>query len=165
MVENGARNTCTPNRITKIPILHIKILAKKHQNNATAMSILFGHPTGNPNSHNAALAYLEAGVLDFLCVPWMPSTATIRVLSLLQPLRPLAQRLARRQFGPLSQVPKVQGRVGEICRLLTRASGLGHYLPFDQANRWLMRTMAHECRRSTVTAVHSYEDCSLWQFI
>ena len=25
--------------------------------------------------------------------------------------------------------------------------------------------MARECRRSTVTAVHAYEDCSLWQFI
>jgi glycosyltransferase involved in cell wall biosynthesis len=28
-----------------------------------------------------------------------------------------------------------------------------------------MRTMARECYRSTVTAVHSYEDCSLWPFI
>ena len=129
------------------------------------MSILFGHPTGSPFSHNAALAHLEAGVLECLCVPWMPSTATIRVLSLLHPLRPLAQRFARRQFGPLSQVAKVQGRVGEACRLLTRAFGLGDYLPVDQANRWLMRTMVRECRRPTVTAVHAYEDCSLWQFM
>src|SRR2546430_15739876 len=35
----------------------------------------------------------------------------------------------------------------------------------DQANRLLMRTMARECHRSTVTATHAYEDCSLWQFI
>jgi glycosyltransferase involved in cell wall biosynthesis len=34
----------------------------------------------------------------------------------------------------------------------------------DQGNRWLMRTMARECHRSPVTAVHAYEDCSLWQF-
>jgi hypothetical protein len=27
-----------------------------------------------------------------------------------------------------------------------------------------MRAMARECRRPTVTAVHSCEDCSLWQF-
>lgn len=27
-----------------------------------------------------------------------------------------------------------------------------------------MRTMARECHRSTVTAVHAYEDCSLWPF-
>jgi glycosyltransferase involved in cell wall biosynthesis len=127
------------------------------------MSILFGHPTGNPNSHNAALAHLEAGLLECLCVPWMPSTATIRALSLIQPLRPLAQRLARRQFAPLSQVPKVQGRVGEACRLLMRASGVGG--DDDEGNRWLMRTMARECHRSTVTAVHAYEDCSLWQFM
>jgi glycosyltransferase involved in cell wall biosynthesis len=127
------------------------------------MSILFGHPTGSPFAHNAALAHLEAGVLECFCVPWMPSTATIRALSLVQPLRPLAQRFARRQFAPLSQVPKVQGRVGEACRLLMRASGLGG--DPDQGNRWLMRTMAHECRRSMVRAVHAYEDCSLWQFM
>ena len=28
-----------------------------------------------------------------------------------------------------------------------------------------MRTMARECHRSTVTAVHAYEDCSFWPFI
>jgi hypothetical protein len=33
-----------------------------------------------------------------------------------------------------------------------------------EANDWLMRTMRRECRRATVTAVHAYEDCSLWQF-
>src|SRR5262249_46157463 len=82
-----------------------------------------------------------------------------------QPLRPLAQRLARRQFEPLSQVPMVQGRVREACRLLIAASGLGGNRLSDEGNRWLMRVMAHECRRSTVRAVHAYEDCSLWQFM
>jgi starch synthase len=127
------------------------------------MSILFGHPTGSPFSHNAALAHLEAGVLECFCVPWMPSTATIRALSLVQPLRPLAQRLSRRHFAPLSQVPMVQGRLGEARRLLRRAWGSGS--DDDEGNRWLMRTMAHECRRSKVRAVHAYEDCSLWQFM
>src|SRR4029450_13820381 len=47
---------------------------------------------------------------------------------------------------------------------LTRASGLNHYHA-DHASRWLMRTMARECHRSAVTAVHAYEDCSLWQFM
>src|ERR1700730_777471 len=129
------------------------------------MSILFGHPTGNPNSHNAALAHLEAGLLECFCVPWMPSTATIRALSLVQPLRPLAQRLSRRHFAPLSQVPMVQGRLSEARRLLSRAWGMGGDDDYDEGNRWLMRTMAHECRRSTVRAVHAYEDCSLWQFM
>jgi glycosyltransferase involved in cell wall biosynthesis len=127
------------------------------------MSILFGHPIGTPFSYNAALAHLEAGLLECFCVPWLPSTATIRVLNHIQPLRPLTQRFARRQFAPLSHVPKVQGRVGEVWRLLMRASGVGY--PIGQANRWLMRTMARECHRSTVTAVHAYEDCSLWQFM
>jgi glycosyltransferase involved in cell wall biosynthesis len=35
----------------------------------------------------------------------------------------------------------------------------------DESNQWLMRTMARECRRSSVRAVHAYEDCSLWQFM
>jgi glycosyltransferase involved in cell wall biosynthesis len=127
------------------------------------MSILFGHPTGNPNSHNAAVAYLEAGVLECFCVAWMPSAVTIDILKSFRPLRPSAQRLERRQFPRLSRVPKVQGRAGEIYRLLMRSLVLDGYS--DQANRWLMRTMARECNRSRVTAVHAYEDCSIWSFI
>jgi glycosyltransferase involved in cell wall biosynthesis len=96
------------------------------------MSILVGHPSGNPNSHNAALAYLEAGLLECFCVPWIPSATTIEMLTIemlksIRPLRPLAQRLERRQFPPLAH--------------------------------------ARECRRSAVTAVHAYEDCSLTQFV
>jgi glycosyltransferase involved in cell wall biosynthesis len=34
-----------------------------------------------------------------------------------------------------------------------------------EANYWLMRTMSRECRRSAVTAVHAYEDCSILQFM
>ena len=128
------------------------------------MSILFGHPTGNPNSYNAALAYLEVGLLECFCVTWMPSTTTIGTLKYFRPLRSQVERLERRLFSSLSHAPKIQGRAGEIYRLLMRASGLSDY-PSDQASRWLMRTMARECHRSTVTAVHAYEDCSLWQFI
>src|SRR5262249_273551 len=128
------------------------------------MSILFGHPTGNPNSYNAAMAYLEVGLLECFCVTWMPSNTTIGALKHFRPLRPQVERLERRLFSPLSHAPKVQGRVKEVCRLLIRASGLSDY-PADQASRWLMRTMARECHRSRVTAVHAYEDCSLWQFM
>jgi glycosyltransferase involved in cell wall biosynthesis len=128
------------------------------------MSMLFGHPAGNPNSHNAAMAYVEAGVLECFCVPWMPSAKTIDILKAVQPLRSLAQRLERRQFPPLSHVPKVQDRVKEVYRLLMRALELSSYSP-EHANRWLMRTMARECHRPTVTAIHAYEDCSLWPFI
>jgi starch synthase len=129
------------------------------------VSVLFGHPSGNPNSHNAAVAYAEAGILERFCVAWMPSVKTTGTLKSFRSLRPLAQRLERRQFPPLAHVPKVQGRAGEVCRLLTRALGWGDSRPAYQANRWLMRTMARECRRPTVTAVHAYEDCSLWQFM
>src|SRR5262249_39315347 len=79
--------------------------------------------------------------------------------------RSLAQRLERRQFAPLAHVPKVQGRAMEGCRLATRALGLAGYRPLYQANRWLMRTMARECRRPRVTALYAYEDCSLWQIM
>jgi starch synthase len=110
------------------------------------------------------MAHLEAGVLECFCVAWMPSAKTIDMLKSFQSLRPSAERLQRRRFPPLSHVPKVQGRVREIYRLTMRALSLGGY-PSDQANRWLMRTMARECHRTTVSAVHAYEDCSLWSFI
>ena len=79
MAENAAGNGGIPNRIIKLLMpQEFEIL----RNDGTVMSILFGHPTGNPNSHNAALAHLEAGVLECFCVPWMPSTTTIDMLSL-----------------------------------------------------------------------------------
>jgi starch synthase len=128
------------------------------------VSILFGHPTGNPNSHHAALAHFEAGRLEAFCVPWMPSQFSIRLLDRFGALRPLAQRLSRRRFLPLDIAPKIQGRIGEFRRLLVRAIGWGDERLSYQANDWLMQTMRRECRRAKVSAVHSYEDCSLWQF-
>jgi len=128
------------------------------------MSVLFGHPTGSPFSHNAALAHLEAGHLEGICVPWMPTATTLRVLEQIKPLRSMTERLSRRHFPPLAKAPKVQGRPAELRRLLMRASGWGGDRLSNEANDWLMRTMTRECRRPGVTAVHAYEDCSLWQF-
>ena len=128
------------------------------------MNILFGHPSGGPFSHQAALAHFEAGRLEAFCVPWMPSALTLRLLERVAPLRPMVQRLARRHFAPLTAAPKVQGRIGELRRLAMRALGRGDESLSYEANDWLMRTMGKECGRPAVTAVHSYEDCSLWQF-
>jgi glycosyltransferase involved in cell wall biosynthesis len=119
------------------------------------MKILFGHPTGNPNSHQAALAHYQAGQLAAFCVPWMPSAMTLKILSSMPKLRGLAQRLARRRFGPLDPAPKIQGRSGELRRLLLRARGRANEGLSYEANDWLMCTMARECRRA---------DVSLWQF-
>jgi glycosyltransferase involved in cell wall biosynthesis len=126
--------------------------------------ILFGHPTGNPNSHYAALAHFEAGQLEAFCVPWMPSAATLKLISLLPYLGANAARLARRRFEPLTLAPKIQGRLGEWGRLWQRQRGIDEERLAYKANDWLMRTMARECRREDVSAVHAYEDCSLWQF-
>ena len=128
------------------------------------MSVLFGHPAGSPFAHHAALAHFEAGRLEAFCVPWMPSALTLRVLEGALPQRSMAQRLSRRRFAPLDAAPKVQGRAGEIRRLIIRATGHGNEALAYEANDWLMRTMARECRRPAVTAVHAYEDCSLLQF-
>jgi glycosyltransferase involved in cell wall biosynthesis len=128
------------------------------------MSILFGHPAGNPNSFNAALAHFEAGRLEAFCVPWMPSEFTLDTLRRVPALRSMTDRLARRRFDPLARASKVQGRLGEIGRLIRRAFGWGNEGLSYQANDWLMRTMRRECARPTVAAVHAYEDCSLWQF-
>jgi alpha-maltose-1-phosphate synthase len=43
-------------------------------------------------------------------------------------------------------------------------AGADHERLAYEGNDWLMRTMARECHRPSVTAVHSYEDCSLWAF-
>ncbi len=128
------------------------------------MSILFGHPSGNPNSHHAALAHFESGRLEAFCVPWMPSARALDFLQSFAPLGSMARRLARRRFAALEDAPKVQGRAGEWGRLLRRAFGLGDERLSYEANDWLMRTMRRECGRPALTAVHSYEDCSLLQF-
>lgn len=128
------------------------------------MSVLFGHPSGNPNSYHAALAHFEAGRLDAFCVPWMPSSLTLQLLESVGPLRLMAQRLGRRGFAALKDAPKIQGRLGEFRRLFTRGFGRGGEGLSYEANDWLMRTMSRECRRASVRAVHAYEDCSLWQF-
>ena len=128
------------------------------------MTILFGHPAGNPNSHHAALAHFETGRLEAFCVPWMPSLLTLRLLEHIDSLRPVAGRLSRRNFSSLAGAVTVQGRAGEFRRLLIRAFGGGDERLSYEANDWLMCTMARECQRPAVTAVHAYEDCSLRQF-
>ncbi len=94
----------------------------------------------------------------------MPSLITLKILSTAPRLRHLSQRLSRRRFAPLVDAPKVQGRLGELRRLLIRSNGKGDEGLSYEANDWLMRTMSRECHRKSVTAVHSYEDCSLLQF-
>jgi glycosyltransferase involved in cell wall biosynthesis len=89
---------------------------------------------------------------------------TLRILQRMGPLRAAAQRLGRRRLPALAGVPKVQGRIGEARRLALRAVGLADDGLPKKANEWLMRTMSRECRRFSVSAIHSYEDCSLWQF-
>jgi alpha-maltose-1-phosphate synthase len=129
------------------------------------VSVLFGHPTGNPNSQHAALAHFHAQQLEAFCIPWIPSGLTVQLLERTGPLRPMASRFGRRLFLPLAGAPTIQGRLGEIRRLLKRALGRGDEGLSYQANDWLMRTMTRECRRPSVTAVHAYEDCALWQFV
>ena len=128
------------------------------------MTILLGHPSGGPFSHNAALAHFESHRLEAFCVAWMPSLMTLQLLEFVLPLRPMAQRFGRRRFPALAAAPKIQGRLGEMRRLFTRAVGRGDETLAYQANDWLMQTMRRECRRLSVRAVHAYEDCSLWQF-
>ena len=128
------------------------------------MTILLGHPSGGPFSHNAALAHFESHRLEAFCVAWMPSLMTLQLLEFVPFLRPMAQRFGRRRFPALAAAPKIQGRLGEMRRLFTRAVGRGDETLAYQANDWLMQTMRRECRRLSVRAVHAYEDCSLWQF-
>jgi glycosyltransferase involved in cell wall biosynthesis len=130
------------------------------------MSVLFGHPSGNPNSHHAALAHFEAGRLEAFCVPWMPTPSQLRYLRKIPSLRDWVFRLERRCFQPLLNAPRIEGRGGEWLRLFRRVitpQAVHEKLSY-MANDWLMRAMVRECLRPNVTAIHSYEDCSLWQF-
>jgi len=132
------------------------------------MSVLFGHPTGNPNSLHAALSHFESGRLEAFCVSWLPTEREIAFLKRLPGIEKLTTRLERRCFRPLADAPKIQGRLGEWGRMTKRVLLDGRIsseaLAYE-ANDWLMKTMACVCRRwPTVTAVHSYEDCSLLQF-
>ena len=126
--------------------------------------ILLGHPTGNPISHEAALAYADAGCLEAFCTPWFPEVWQLTMLRAMPGIRRESERLARRRFEPIAGARKVQGRPAEFLRMAQRLCRLGNEGLSYQANDWLMRTMARECRRSSVTQVQSYEDCSLWQF-
>jgi glycosyltransferase involved in cell wall biosynthesis len=76
--------------------------------------------------------------------------------------------LERRCFPPLLAAPRIEGRWGEWARLARRAI-FGQLISAEslayEANDWLMRVMERECSRESVTAVHSYEDCSLLQFV
>lgn len=126
--------------------------------------ILLGHPTGNPNSHHAALAHYERARLEAFCVPWFPSEAELFILSLVPWAKAEVARLKRRRFEPLADAPKIQGRLAEWRRMAVRLAGRGDQALSYEANDWLMKTMARAVGRSSVRAVHSYEDCSLGQF-
>ncbi len=131
------------------------------------MGILFGHPTGNPNSHQAALAHFETDRLAAFCVPWMPRPFEMGLLRAVPGLRNQVSRLERRAFSDLYPAPRIEGRWGEWMRMAKRllpdGKLSGDRLSYE-ANDWLMRTMKRNCQQQKVTAVHSYEDCSLWQF-
>jgi alpha-maltose-1-phosphate synthase len=128
------------------------------------MAVLFGHPSSTVFSFHAALAHYQHKRLAALCVPWMPSRGTLQFLEMIPGSGEWTRRLSRRRFEPLADAPTIQGRAGEIRRLLVRALGLSSDALAVEANQWIMRTMRRECGRAEVTAVHAYEDCSLLQF-
>ena len=128
------------------------------------MSGLLGHPTGNPNSHHAALAYWEAGMLEAFCVPWVPRSWELEFLKGVPGMRRWTDRLERRSSPELLRLPRVEGRLGEWWRMSRRVAGVGAAGVAEEANIWLMKTLGRECSRRDVHAVHSYEDCALLAF-
>ena len=126
--------------------------------------VLFGHQTGNPNSHHAALAHFERGRLAAFVLPWFPGGTTLGLLKRIPPTRSMAMRLSRRRFEPLARAEFVQGRLAEFRRLMVRAAGSSDNRLCYEVNDWLMDTMKREVSRRSVTAIHSPEDASLRQF-
>jgi glycosyltransferase involved in cell wall biosynthesis len=126
--------------------------------------VISGHPTGNPNSHHAALAWHERGRLLKFCTPWFPSQQELNLIGRVPGLREQARRLSRRRFEALSDVPMRQDKLGEMARILRGRAGWSGPEVTQEANQWLMQVMSDECRDARVTAVHSFEDCSVGQF-
>ena len=109
------------------------------------MTVLFGHPTGNPNSHHAALAHFQAKRLEAFCVPWMPTPGEMALLRRVPGLGKYARRLERRCFPPLAGAPRIEARISEWFRMSRRVA-LGGLFSSEalsyEANDWLMRAMA-----------------------
>lgn len=128
------------------------------------MTVLVGHPTGNPNSHNAALSYFELKQLEAFCVPWMPSAVAIKILSAMPFTAGISAKAARRHFAELAGAPLVQSQYAAFKTFISRMGEGGDVTAAAMGNEWLMRTMSRLCNRPRVTAIHSYEDCSLIPF-
>jgi glycosyltransferase involved in cell wall biosynthesis len=126
--------------------------------------VISGHPTGNPNSHQAALAWHERGRLLRFCTPWFPSREELALIERVPGLREQARRLSRRRFEALADVPMRQDKLGEIARIVRSRLGWTGPEFTQEANKWLISVMSEECRDARVTAVHSFEDCSVGQF-
>jgi glycosyltransferase involved in cell wall biosynthesis len=97
----------------------------------------------------------------------MPTPQELEFLRSIPGLRAEADRLSRRSFLPLLSAPRIEGRLGEWSRMARRMLCGGRFADEGlsyEANDWLMRTMRRACARPAMTAVHAYEDCSLWTF-
>ncbi len=99
-------------------------------------------------------------------MPWMPTRGEVELLGRIPGLHSWAARLERRCFPPLLFAPRIEGKSGELWRMIRRVltPSLADERLSYQANEWLMSTMKRECRRPAVRSVHAYEDCSQWQF-
>jgi glycosyltransferase involved in cell wall biosynthesis len=127
-----------------------------------AMSVAIGHPTGNPNAFNAALAYWENEVLEAFCLPWLPAGALLSVLRIVPGIHSLVDRLERRTFEPLRKAPLRQDRLRECCRLASRWLSPGRETErrcSAEVSIWIERTLCATIAGERVRAVHVYEDC------
>ena len=127
--------------------------------------VLFGHQTGNPNSHQAAFALLESGFLGAYCTPWYPSGWEIEIFKKIPGCQANADRFTRRSFAPLKGVPKIQGRLEEFRRLAIRSIGKGHEGLSYEVNDWMMRTLSKEIQSGKFRAIYTYEDCAEAPFL
>jgi glycosyltransferase involved in cell wall biosynthesis len=126
------------------------------------MSVAIGHPTGNPNAFNAALAYLENEMLEAFCVPWLPSGALLSLLEVIPGIHSFVDRLERRTFEPLRKAPLRQDRIREFCRLASRflkPSRETERRCSAEVSQWIEQALCAAIVGERVRAVHVYEDC------
>ena len=125
--------------------------------------ILFSHPTGNANVRNAALALLEAGMLEeyWTCLGWNPASAWNRLLpgSVRGQLarRSLPESLrAKARFHPWREGGRMLASRMGLERLIAHERGL---FSIDAVYRSLDRRVARRAGQlNNLGAVYAYED-------
>jgi len=127
--------------------------------------ILFTHPTGNPNSKNAALAFKESGMLHEVVTSYFYDQSRYGWLNLL-PSKisdSLQKELSRRSWPELEGIHICSQPFREMMRMIVARTGFVKFMSQGRRNLSDLRNVSldrHIARRhlTGIRAVYGYED-------